>query len=76
MAGDNIPIDFLADHLESFEVGVKFVPGCGYLGIIRFNDKEVFRSGSFKPDAQVAFDHAAQFLEEKYLDIMNEKGIA
>lgn len=76
MAGENIPIDFLADHLESFEVGVKFVPGYGYLGIIRFNDNEVFRSGSFKPEAQAAFDHATKFLEEKYRDIMDERGIA
>jgi len=91
MAGENLPIDFLSDHLETFEVGVKFVPGYGYLGIIRFNDKEVFRSGGFKSEAQIAFDHAVKFLEEKYQiafdhavkfleekyqNIMNENNIA
>lgn len=66
MSNENIPIDYLADHLESFEVGVKFVPGYGYLGIIRFNDKEVYRSRSFKSEAQIAFDHAVKFLEDSF----------
>lgn len=76
MAGENLPIDFLSDHLETFEVGVKFVPRYGYLGIIRFNDKEVFRSVGFKSEAQEAFDHASNFLEEKYRDLMDENNIA
>jgi len=75
MAGENLPIDYLADRLDSFEVGTKFVPGMGFLGIIRFNEKEVFRSGNFKSEAQIAFDDAAQFLEEKYQDLMIENNI-
>lgn len=71
----DLPIDYLADHLDSFEIGAKFVPGMGFFGIIRFNEKEVFRSGEFKPEAQIAIDHATQFLENRYHDLMIENNI-
>jgi hypothetical protein len=76
MAGENIPIDYLSDHLkEGFQLVVTFVPGYGYLGMIKFDGREVYWTGKYRPEAQEAFDAVCKFLEEKYMDIMNEMGL-
>lgn len=68
----DLPIDYLSDHLDSFEIGTKFVSGMGYLGIIRMNEKEVFRSSSFVSEMQIAFDQAVQHLEKNYQHLIKE----
>jgi hypothetical protein len=74
MAGENIPIDYLCEHLLDFQIVVTFMPGEGYLGMINFESQEVYRSSDFYADAQVAFDDACHNLEENYLQYLSEVG--
>lgn len=70
MIHEFIPIDFLSDHLNSFEVGAKFISGQGYLGTIRMDDKIVYQSESYFSEASDAFKHASEKLTNDYLSLM------
>jgi hypothetical protein len=71
MAGENIPIDYLSDHLKShFEIIVSFQPGNGYLGIVRFDGREMYRS-NFLADAQEAFDLVCHQIEDNYQEFLD-----
>lgn len=70
----DIPIDYLADHLEDFEIAIRYVSGQGFLGIIRFEDREVFRTGSFKSSVQEALDCANKQLENNHVELLEVIG--
>jgi hypothetical protein len=59
--GNGLPIDYLSDHLDSFDITVRFVSGQGWLGIILFNGVEVFRSGDFKSDIRIYLKNMKEF---------------
>jgi len=71
MAGENIPIDYLSDHLKShLELIVVFMPGEGYFGIVKFDGREMYRS-KFLADAQEAFDLICKQTEENYQEYLD-----
>ena len=70
MAGENIPFDYLADHLNRFTLLVSFIPGSGFIGKILFNDTEVY-SSSFKSDAQETFNDITQVLEDQHEELLS-----
>jgi hypothetical protein len=70
MIHEFIPIDYLSDHLDSFEIGAKFISGEGYLAIIRMEDKIVYQSESYFSEASDAFKHASEKLTNDYLSLM------
>ena len=70
--GNGLPIDYLSDHLDSFDITVRFVSGQGWLGIILSNGVEVFRSGDFKSDLIDAIISAVTMLETRHQDLLEE----
>jgi len=72
MAGENIPIDYLSDHLKDFQLVVTFVSGDGYLGMINFERIEMFRTKKFYPEAVKAFSTVCAYLESHYEELLLE----
>jgi hypothetical protein len=74
--GENLPIDYLSDHLESFTIGSKFLSGKGFVGIIYFENKHenevIYFSEVFFPEAQDAFKHATEYLEKNYKNLISQ----
>lgn len=70
--GDKLPIDYLSDHLTSFDVIARFVSHYGWLGIILFDGVEVFRSGSFKSEMIDAITSATEMLEKNHQSFLDE----
>ena len=72
MSGENIPIDYISDRLEKFDLNVAFVSGKGYIGSIKFNNIQVYKQDEFKSDPQPVFDTLCSYLEKNYITLMTE----
>lgn len=70
--GDGLPIDYLSDHLASFDIVARFISGYGWLGIILFDGVEVFRSGIFKSEMTEAISSATEMLEKNHQSFLDE----
>jgi len=71
MSGAYIPIDYLSDHLDNFEVSVRFTSGQGYRGRISFNGILVFETQEIFAEAQDAFANACLKLEQSYQELFD-----
>ena len=69
----DLPIDFMSEHSKSFEIGARFVSGYGFLGVIKINDKEVFKTGTFKSDFDVAIAAATEHFLQTYRVLIPRK---
>jgi len=65
-ASYQLPIDYMADHSNYFDITGRFCPGVGYLGIIIIDGKEIYRTGKHYPDLQSAIDQACSVFNEHY----------
>lgn len=70
--GENLPIDYLSDHLDAFDISAKFVSGRGWLGIILIDGIEVFRSGNFESNLVEAISSATTMMDTRYQDLIDD----
>jgi hypothetical protein len=74
MAGENIPIDYLSDHLKnSFQLVVTFVPGCGFSGVVNFDGRQVYKS-HYRGEAQDAFNEICEAVENCHIKFLEDIG--
>lgn len=67
---EDLQVEEKSVDMESFEIAARYVKHYGFLGIVKVNDKEVCRTGSFKSTISEAIESAEKIFSDNYLEFL------